>query len=839
MKGLLTANLKAHGARYRATAIAVALATAFILTAFGLTGAIEYSARMSVASEVSGAQGIVYDIPRESTDNPADKTGNIILNKLEEDPAVEVETIYYESEHYTTATSAEGGYLGIAEVRSEPFHNPKVVEGKMPSAPGEIAIPDFAKNNLKVKLGDELTAEYAGEKFKLVGTLEVANGLSFMPSALVAKGEIQKLYPDAVPSSLLFRVDGKNDAEAVKHVQALIASAGVDFNEEEFVHSADEYVELQMEDIAEGMSSLILTALVFPGIAAATAIIVISTTFQVMLAQRKRELALLRAIGADSRQIRSLMIRENLLVGLLSSVIGIVIGAVAATLINKLSSITPTYMDSFLAIPLWGYVSALAIGVLITLIAGIRPALQAGSLSPMVALAPVESEAVQKNKRFVRLGLGIAITVLGGAITTLAVMSEDFGIEVQEFGIAFLGGLVTFVGALTLLTWLVPYITRGVGKLVGKGSVTFQMAGENTWRNPARTGATGTALILGVTLVTMMMVGAKSVESSILTEIDQKRPIDFVISTDAGRPLTDSEIAGIRETEGVEQVVESRAFYVAPTENPVDGEMPFMELKFIEGKELSGVAHSPVVSPEVGKIGVNGWLYDPEVKTLTFGPEGRTRTFQTEVARTPDYTLATSDFEALRDIYGEEATDTSVLYVRIKDDLSISQVIELTSTISEQVEMPFVEGSAGERAAMLLAIRSMLIATIVMLAVSVLVALVGVTNTLALSVVERKRENAMLRALGMTKGDLRRMITWETVLMAGISIVIGSALGIGFGALGLAALPLEGVNRMLIIPWGQVGAAALIALIAALLASIMPARQAAKASPVGALADVG
>lgn len=841
MKGLLRANMKAHGARYRGTAIAVALATAFILAAFGLTGAVQYSAQRSVAQEVTGAEGVVANIYPRGTEDRADELGNRILEQIKDDPKLHVEPIYQTRDELHVPGRSETQFIVLGQVKPEPFGNQEVKEGSLPTKAGEIALPEFVQLNGKPAIGDTVSFTGVEGDFKITGFLKQSNGITFGPMGVVASGQIPKIDEYAILTSIIFASDSMSGSEVTEYVRGEISKMSGDFSDfsvENDVVTAHKYVEQQMEGIAEGMSGMLAVALIFPGIAAITAIIVISTTFQVMLAQRKRELALLRAIGADAGQIRRLMIRENLLVGLISSLIGLVLGVGVSVLVNKLMHITSTYLDAFLAIPLWGYIAALIIGVLMTLIAGIRPAMQAGSLSPMVALAPVDSDKVEKSKRLARLITGLVVTIIGAAIIALTVMNKDFGVEPAQFGIAFIGGAVSFIGVLILLTWLVPYITRGFGKLFARSSITVEMAGENTWRNPARTGATGTALTLGVTLVVMMMVGATSVENSILSEIDTKRPIDFVISTD-GSEITNAERQRVQDMKHVEQVIESKSFIVeGESIDPDAFEDEPTQLQFIEGRDLSGIAHSPILPPKDGTIGVNGWLWD-ESETLTFENEGKSLTLDAEVARTPFYTVSPTDYEALRELYGERATDTSVLYIRIEEGLSIGDVSELSSNLTSAVEGGMASGSAEERAAMVMMIRTMLISTIVMLAVSVVVALVGVTNTLALSVVERRRENAMLRALGMTKAGIRKMIRWETLLIAGVSIVIGVALGIGFGAFGVSALPIEGeFTRHIIVPWAQVGGAVAIALIAALLASILPARQAAKASPIEALADI-
>lgn len=835
MKGLLSANLKAHGKRYTATAVAIMLATTFIMLCFGVAGGFAYSMKQSVAAEVDGAQGVVTNLP---VDSDTDDKPTRVLQALRDDPELDaVQPIY--AQVWTMLTpekSGNGNTVAVVrfdEARPEPFGQVDLVKGKLPQKAGEITLTETDAATLSVDVGDTVYQDEFSEDgtnvdrrpFKIVGISKTPNGLS-MPATYVASGKMTEMFPDAQPSSILFTAKKMNDEKAAAHVDSVVSKFGI----KDSVKTNREYVQSMMKDVSAALASMLVVVLVFPGIAAITAIIVISTTFQVMLAQRQRELALLRSIGADSNQIRRLMLRENLMVGLISSVLGIILGVIVAVLVNKNTDLAPTFASALKAIPWWGYVATIVSGIIITLAAGLRPALRASRLSPMVALQPVESQQLAQKRRTTRLVTGAVVTTIGAAVLAVTILNKGFGAESQQFGLAFLGGMISFFGILILMTWLLPHITRGVGALLGRKSITMQVAGENTWRNPARTGATGTALILGLTLVVMMMVGAQSMQTTITTEIDQKRPIDLTVQVGEPRELTPDEVQKVKNVPNIEQVIEVPGFVFENEGEPTT---------VFEGRELSGVAHSPMMAPKTGTIDVNSWMWDKDVKTMEFNANGQSFKFDTKVARTEALTLAPQDYKAMRDALGDEAVDTSMLYIRVTDDLGMAKVAETITDIRSAVTDAVVGGSAQERALMMTTIKSMLIATIVMLGVSVVVALVGVANTLALSVVERRRENGLLRALGMTRGNIRAMITWETVLIGGLSVAIGVGLGIGFGILGVEAMPFGAdVNRVIAIPWGQVIAAAAVAIGAALLASILPARSAAKVPPVEALASI-
>lgn len=827
MKGLLTANVRAHGSRYAATAIAIALATMFILTCFGVAGGFQANVRHTVAADVGGSDYVVEftadrgGVTDRGPDAPSDYDS--AARDIKALPDVEAVTYMYDDFlELEQTTTGRKSFFGLKEANPEPFKNPSTVSGRLPEISGEVAIDEPTAKALSLSVGDEV--ELLAEKeipATVVGIVE-SPALSFS-TVTVASGQVKELREYATPKGMLVAAKASNQ-------DTLIQAITEEFNRTDLpnveITQTDKYIQKQIDSFSDELSAVFGIILIFPALAAITAIIVISTTFQVLLTQRQRELALLRSIGADAGQVRSLLLRENFLVGALSSLIGMAIGAVISGLVNSVAKLTPSFVEGVQVVPLWAYPATLIFGLFITLAAGIRPAIRASRVSPIRALNPNDPESIVRKKRLGRLIVGLIITLAGGATMAFAISRPDFGKEPTPFFIAFLGGFVTFIGVLVLMTWAMPYVTQALGRVLGSRGLTFKLAGENTWRNPARTGATATALILGLTLVVMMMVGARSIEYSAKTELDERRPIDLTVSSMDSQVSTE-QLDKFKQIKGVEDALAMRAVNVE-----VDGEPEIIA----EATDLSSIARQEIAMPGDGEVAV--WVGAVGSVDNTIQVDAGDESFRYAFldSRTPVYTVSEKTFKELEAATGAPG-QARVVVLKLQDDLSVADVNFVVTESQSIVPKAKIFGGATERAAMTSLIDGLLIGVIVMLGVSIVVALVGVANTLALSVVERKRENALMRALGLTRGGLRGLLSAEAFVIAVSSIAVGIALGIGFGWFGVVAMPLgEDVGRRLVVSWPEVGLAALVALVAALLASVVPGHLAAKATPVEALA---
>ncbi|MDO5729224.1 MAG: FtsX-like permease family protein [Actinomycetaceae bacterium] len=827
MKGLLSANVRAHGSRYAATAIAIALATMFILACFGVAGGFQANARNTIVAGVGGSDYVI-ELSAESSmmaDSGPDLRAHYdaVARDIEALPEVRaVAYVYNDIIELKQAKTGHTNFFGLSETKPEPFENTPTVSGRLPDKPGEVAIDEPTAKSLSLKVGDpvEILSEKEIEG-TVVGIVE-SPALSFS-TVTVASGQINALREYVTPTTILVAAHNGQETAAAPALEKKLDELDVD---RVGVTPTDTYIDSQIDKFSKELSAVLGIILIFPALAAITAIIVISTTFQVLLAQRQRELALLRSIGADAGQVRTLLIKENFLVGTVSSLIGIGIGVVIAGLVNNAAKLTHSFAEGVEAVPMWAYPATVAFGLFITLAAGMRPAIRAARVSPMRALNPNDPESTARKKRLGRLIVGLAVTLGGVGIMAFAMTRPKFGMDPIPFLIAFLGGIITFIGVLILMTWAMPYVTQALGNILGARGLTFKLAGENTWRNPARTGATATALILGLTLVVMMMVGARSIEHSAKTELDERRPIDLTITAIDGEVNAD-QVNRLKQIRGVEDTLTVRGINVL-----VDGEPEVIA----EATDLSAIARADVAMPGDGQVGV--WVGSVGAVDNSINVDVGNQSFRYTFfdSRTPIFTLSATTFEELEAASGAPAQDR-VVFLKLQDDLTMSDVNYVVTESQSIIPHAKVSGGATERAGITSLIDGLLIGVLVMLGVSIVVALVGVANTLALSVVERKRENALMRALGLTRGGLRGLLSAEAFVIAVSSIAVGIALGIGFGWFGVQAMPMgEEIGRRLLIPWPEVGLAALVALSAALLASIIPGHLAAKATPVEALA---
>lgn len=846
MKGLLTANVRAHASRYVATSIAIALATAFILACMGIANGFNSALERSLANDTLGADVVVSSKNANSFNDTVMTQADQALReaKLTE----HVRTVYFnftELSHKSYKANTR-----VLENPVAPFKFLELTEGKPAEAANEIAIDQGTAKALHAKLGDTIT--FNGFDHQKEQPLELPltvtgiypSGTVALPTTLVSAATFERIIdPEQAPTYvLLAEVD-------VPTVEKILADKQL--NKEVQVKSQADFVAGAVDQLTTGTGVMMAILITFPALAIITAIIVVSTTFNVLLTQRKRELALLRAIGSTSTQIRNLALKEALLVGAFSAFLGVIVGTGLATVLNYLTGMIPTWKEAFLAISPVSMLIAFTLGLLIAVVASFGPARRIAGVSPMVALHPEDVNAVGARRRVWRTIAGLIVFTLGTSLMLGALYTLE---GETRFGIALLGGMVSFFGALFLVGVLMPALSSALGKFFGKRSLTTQLAAENTMRNPTRTGATGTALFLGVTLVVMIMVGAASVRYTVLSEIDSRRPIDAVAVSNSERGFPTGEAQRINDLEHVDKAVTARGFT-----GTVQGENQNTELNLIiENVDLTKYAHSLIPQPKDDEVLVPASLWHPELKTVTIAAGDTKLQLKPVLARTPGYVLSKHSFNKLaasvpnapRYVFDPEteappqlgqvkgSVAERVAYVKVTDNLSSDDVATLFSKITNDQEDFEVSGGIAERIMYTTILNVLLAGVIGMLGVSVLVALVGVTNTLALSVVERRRENALLRALGMTRASIRRMLSLEALLIGASALILGIGMGIFYGWAGFKALPLEDIGTpSLQVPWLQVLGISAAVLLAALVASIAPGRRAAKAHPVEAMAD--
>ena len=840
---LLKANLHSHGRRYFSTGLAVAISTAFIVITLLFSNTMTSSLTGSVRNSYRGTTSVVTYSPSEdeALNMTADQVGNdfdALTQKIAKIQGVMAVGI---TAQYPIAVKAgdDQTTLFLSPALAEPLSAVKMSEGKAPATASEIVIPQRTAKESSLKIGDKLTSLSRDEavpahEFTIVGTYSSGNR-ALAPSYVTTQGfeESTGMKPTGeihvatnAPAVNKYGNPSTDDQEQWTHklTTELASVKGVK------VTSVSATVDKSLREIQISAAMITAIALIFPAIAILVASVVVSSTFRVLLQQRRRELALLRALGGSTKQVRSLVRRETYAVGGISSLVGIVLGLLLGGLLSTITEDT-SFIDAISSISPLYVVLVWLFGTLLTVFVGRRPARAVSQVPPIAALSPInEADATsQKSHRFA-LTLGLLMTVLcgGSLFASLRIHNES-----QKFLTSFGLSLLCLVGILMTCTVIVPAATKLFGKLWP--GMLARMARENTVRNPGRTAATGTSIVIGVTLVVTMMVGASSMRDSLINEVNERRPFDISVSNFSDEALSSDIQSRISSTDGVAATVP--VYSTVGGANAEDGtiapggsgsEDPGT-MQILGEPNYSTVAHSSVDQIDDATVMVSlGSLDGKNIKLCA--AEGSCMTLKAKYDKNSTAPYKVSQANLLK--IAPKAPITGMI-VKLKDGASATTVQKNLEKIDTGLS---VGGSAIEREMYTGIINRMLLIVVALLGVSVLVALVGVANTLSLSVAERTRENGLLRALGLTKRQMKSMLALEALFISVTGALIGTACGIFFGAIGILALPLEGVTVFITIPWMQILAVVMIAILAALLASWLPGRRAAKVSPSVALA---
>lgn len=719
-----------------------------------------------------------------------------------------------------------------------------LVDGSLPLDGTGISIDKTSAIELGLAVGDTYTLEqpvYApgGDTpppttvtVTLTGITEDSADpyLSGLPHVYAAPDLVQSLSvlspgdaPPPVTSAQVALADAADQSAAKTDVLATLATAGVSAE----VRTSAEQVTEDVAALSGGTDQLTVILLAFAVVAVLVTVLVISNTFSVLVAQRTRDLALLRCLGASRRQIRGSVLLEAAVVGLVSSALGVLLAAgVMFVLVSVAASQEGTEFAT-LAIPVSAVLVGLGVGVAMTLAAAFVPARAATAVAPLEALRPAEDATTGTRKGKVRLALGLVLVLLGAGLL-------GAGAILSSLLIALPGGVLSFVGILMCASLFLPALVTAVGRLAAPLGVPGRLAAINAVRNPGRTTATASALLVGVTLVTMMMAGAQTSRAAFDAELGANYPVDLAVqevgnATDAG-----AAVQTVEQLSGVESAI---ALSVAAVTDESTGAQPVYALAPEDARQVlrnDGVelVNDVVFMPqnsgltEVTLEGASGPVTLPvqEVQTQSFVPA---------ITEATAATLGAAPRPGV-DTLGDE---TGLLWMKLDDSLDAAGVTGLRSEIVEALGVSEyqVNGAAIERVSFNEIIDVILLVVTALLAVAVLIALIGVANTLSLSVLERTRESSLLRALGLTRAQLRGMLAVEAVLIAGVAAAFGCVLGVVYGWLGVQSALGSIAPVTPSIPWAQLVGVLAVAVVAALLASVLPSRRAARLSPVEGL----
>ncbi|MDQ0778852.1 putative ABC transport system permease protein [Streptomyces aurantiacus] len=721
----------------------------------------------------------------------------------------------------------------------------RLTSGHAPRGPGEALLDADTADKKHVRIGDPLTviAQPGSFKVEVVGiaTFRTTNpgaALVFLDPAVAADKLLGR--PGVATSIQVDAARGLTDAQLKRRIAAEVGSGTYE------LETAAEQAETAASQLGGFLDVIKYVMLGFAGIAVLVGVFLIVNTFSMLIAQRTRELGLLRALGADRRQVRRSVLTEATLLGLVGSTLGLAAGIGLAFGLIKLMSVFGMNLKTTEMVIGWGTpVAAYVVGVGVTFVAAYLPARRAAGVSPMAALADAEIAGVGRPLR-VRAVVGSVVGALGAAALVGCVTATTTSSAASLLG---LGVVLTLIATVIAGPLLVRPVIRVLGGFFPAlfGSVG-RMSQRNALRNPRRTGATAAALMVGLALVGGMSVASASMTKSFDEQIDKTLGADFVVQNANFMPFPQEITEKVAATDGAGLVVRQRFAPVAVrlpdgerVETTASGYDPELDdvarITYTEGDTATALAD--------GNLAMDaGFAEDHDVRLgstipVEF-PAGR-RT-ELKVAALTDQDAAEGFGTQGGLFFGFTTVEKyvpggqdSALYVNASSgasDDTLRSHLDKTLDPYPQVQ---VRDLADYKKLIHDQIAVLLYLVYALLGLAIVIAVLGVVNTLALSVVERTREIGLLRAIGLARRQLRRMIRLESVVIAVFGAVLGLALGLVWGVCVQQVLALQGMTAFAI-PWSTLVAVVVGSAVVGIVAALLPALRASRMNVLAAIA---
>ena len=708
-----------------------------------------------------------------------------------------------------------------------------ISEGKFPSNSTEVALDEASAKAGNYVVGDtvKVVAQAGSREFTLVGIagygdVRSPGGATFALFDLATAQEF--LAKPGFVDAILISGDGSaSDEELAKAINAVIPSS----YKTETLTGAEITKETQ-DQIGSALSFFSILLSTFSYIALGVGSFVIYNVFSISAAQRQRENALLRAIGASKKQVTRALMIESVVVGLFGSTIGLFAGiglSKALSALLKAASIDLPSGD--LVVPSSAIINTIVVGLIVTVASAWLPARRAGRVPPLAAMRETAIEVVALTRR--RTIFGLALIALGAA----AIIAVTNGASNTWLG---LGILFVFSGTITLG----PVIARPVALLLGKPAekfrgVTGTMARQNSARNPKRTSRTASPVLIGVALVTAVAALAASISSQIDGVFTQQFKGDYAINTNARgfgglSPSLADDINTLPEVERATGIglltvkIDGKGQYLT-TINPATVEGVF-DIGLTSGTYADLTPETIFVSQQYAenndaKLGdtIAVTLADAQVKSLS-------------IAGIYEFDELAGKYTVSRDLTKDTTVITFDLgvYIKIKDGVSqesartaLQAAVDKYGQGTLLSKREYIDSQSGQ-------INQLLGLIYGLLFLSVIIAVVGIIITLLLSVFERQREIGLLRAVGMTKSQVRTTVRWESVITSLLGAVVGIVLGVGLGWVIVYALRDQGLSAFSV-PVGTTVSILIMAFVIGVLAAVYPAWRATRVNLLAAI----
>ncbi len=835
IKGLL-----AHKSRLAITTLAVMLGVAFMAGTLVLTDTIRNTFDDLFGDAYEGTDAVAREEAAFSNPNAAGEVrGRVDASLVDTVAAVDgVATAEGFIQGYARVIDKDGDPIGNPEMGAPTFggnwnESPDLntfvlVAGQPPRADNEIVIDKKSADDAGFRVGDTVTVVAQGPPQQLMlsgiakfGDADSPGGASYV---LFTTAAAQRLVAEPGKFDGVGAVadQGVSQRELADRIDAVVP-AGVE------VLTGEEITTESQSDIEANLSFFNTFMLIFAVVALLVGSFIIFNTFSITVAQRTRDNALLRAVGASKRQVLVSVLIEALIVAVVASLIGLVAGlAVAAALKALLAGFGFDLPAGPIVITPRTVVISLVVGVVITVVAALSPARKAGKVAPVAAMRDVEVGSTGYGSKL-RIAVGTVVLGLG----VLSLLAGLFGGGSGALPLVGLGALLVFFGVSILGRTVALPLSRMIGALLPRlRGITGTLARENAMRNPKRTAATASALMIGVGLIGFISIFAASTKASFNAAIDKSFTGDFVIDSGAfGTGGLDPGLAArVNDLPEVEAAAGVRvgAAEINGTPKQVTGVDPATAFDIIDVQPLQGDAaaldrNSIALFRDVADADNLAVGDTVPVVFKDTGPQ------QLTVAMIYGENQPAGDYLLGIDAYEANFTDQYDAFVFIDkaNGVSTASALAAVERVANDYPGADVRDRAGFKKDQSTFVDRLLNLIYVMLLLAVVIALLGIGNTLALSILERTRELGLLRSVGMTRPQLRSTIRWESVIIAIQGTLLGLAIGLFFGWALVRALSDEGIDHFQI-PYLTLAIVLVLAGLAGVLAAILPARRAAK-----------
>jgi len=729
-----------------------------------------------------------------------------------------------------------GPSFGIAWTGPDGLDGRTLLEGRVAEGPGEMTLDRDSARRAGYEVGDVVTmvGPVGKGEFELVGltgTGGESNGggasiAAFDPATaddfLGAEGLVDSVYVaivdgadrESVMESIRGVVD--DDLEVITGEQSAKETAGA------------------INDIIDIFGNILLG---FAAVSLFVSAFLIFNTFAIIVSQRLRELALLRAVGASTRQVRSMIVGESLVVATLATVLGVFAGmGVAVGIVALFNATGAAFPAASLIVSTRTIIVSALVGVGVTVAAAVVPALRAGRIPPVAAMRPeLGFSALQKNRRL----------LVGGTTFALGVVLFAVGVFLQPggtggtIGLGALGAVLLFLGISSLSTTFAAPASDVISRILPlpfrpmTRSVPGRLGSRNAQRTPRRTASTASALMIGLALVSTVSVVASSIQQSFKEQLQGSVTADFFISNGPGNfqglPVTFGErlaelpeLSAVSPFRGANALVAGDEKQIGAVRGSAFAEL--VDLDLIDGR---------VESLDEGRI----LLHRDPAEDLSVGVG--------DVLQVTWQNGRTSDLE-VGGVYGDSSVAGNWLVgiellaevsttpprdffigAKIADGVSIEDARAAVDAVAIDYPSAEVQDQAEFLQSQEDQLNQLLTIVYGLLVISIAIAVLGIANTMALSVFERTREFGLLRAVGMSRRDLKRSIRWEAIIVAVFGATLGIVVGVPLGAAVTSALPDTFVTTVKI-PFGTLVNILIAAVLVGMVAAIGPARRAAK-----------